>query len=225
MVLVFLLNYSWTYATAWSVTKCVHSRHVFCFLTWILDVSFLILQLPGSSFHQERSFFNTVLHPRYHLVSHPVLFLIQVAYPSFHLSDYGGALSPLHLIEDPLNPGPEYQNNCASYSSRDKCMSAPNETLHRQPSSVFIPPRSALNPFFGYPTLTSVSKPHMMQPGRRRKRDLLLTLLILWWKRWGARIITLLYFLIAVGLTRKAVRRIVIRWIPGSFVIQHYLSK
>jgi hypothetical protein len=128
-----------------------------------------------------------------------------------HLSDYGGALSPLHLIEDPLNP--EYQNNCPS--DGDKCMPAPRiqlpETLHPQPSSVFIPPRSSLNPFFGYPTLTSVARPHTVQPGRRRKRDLLLTLSILWWKRWGARVIILLYFLIAVSLTRKAVRRIVVR--------------
>lgn len=130
-----------------------------------------------------------------------------------HLSDYGGALSPLHLIEDPLNP--EYQDNRASVDSRDKRMPAPNiqpsETLDRQPSSLLIPPRSSLNPFFGYPTLMSVSRPHVMRPSRRRKRDLLLTLSILWWKRWGAHITILLYFLIAFSL-RKTIRRVVARW-------------
>ncbi|OAX37923.1 CRAL/TRIO domain-containing protein [Rhizopogon vinicolor AM-OR11-026] len=142
--------------------------------------------------------------------------LLQYCSASALPSDYGGALSPLHLIEDPLNP--EY--NRVSVGSRDESVSAPSirlpETLHRQPSSVFIPPRSSLNPFFGYPTLASISRPHMVQPGRRRKRDLLLTLSILWWKRWGTCIITVVYFLIAVSLTRKAVRRLVVRWMSGG---------
>jgi|SRR6267154_1764395 len=124
------------------------------------------------------------------------------------LSDYGGALSPLHLTEDALNA--KYQEICASAGSRDMCMPVPNiqlpEILHQQVSSLFIPPRSSLNPFFGYPTLTSLSRPHMVQQGRRRKRDLLMTLSVLWWRRWGARIITLICFLIAVGLARKRVR-------------------
>ncbi|KAJ8596571.1 CRAL/TRIO domain-containing protein [Rhizopogon salebrosus TDB-379] len=175
---VFLLNYSWTYARAWSVAK-----HL----------------LPKSAV--ARVFFPSREE------------LLQYCSASALPSNYGGALSPLHLIEDPLNP--EYQNNCPS--DGDKCTPAPRiqlpETLHPQPSSVFIPPRSSLNPFFGYPTLTSVARPHTVQPGRRRKRDLLMTLSILWWKRWGARAIILLYFLIAVSLTRKAVRRIVVRWI------------
>lgn len=131
-------------------------------------------------------------------------------------SNYGGALSPLHLIEDPLNS--HEQKNCASVASREWCMPAPStglpETLHRQPSSVTIPPRSSLNPFFGYPSVASFSRPHTVQQGRRRKRDLLLTLSVLWWKRWGTRVIITLYFLIVVGLTRKRVRRLA-RWMLG----------
>lgn len=133
-----------------------------------------------------------------------------------HLSDYGGALSPLHLIEDPLNS--DDQKNSASIASREWCMPAPSiglpETLHRQPLSVSIPPRSSLNPFFGYPTVASLSRPHIVQPGRRRKRDLLLTLSVLWWRRWGTRFIILLYFLITFSLTRKRVRRVA-RWMLG----------
>ncbi|KAG0701266.1 CRAL-TRIO domain-containing protein [Suillus ampliporus] len=141
--------------------------------------------------------------------------LLQYCSASALPSNYGGALSPLHLVEDPLNS--DDQKNCASVSSREWCMPAPNirlpETLHRQASSIFIPPRSSLNPFFGYPTVASLSRPHVVQQGRRRKRDLLLTLSVLWWRRWGARIIILL-FLITVSLTRKRVRGVT-RWILG----------
>ncbi|KAG1725405.1 CRAL-TRIO domain-containing protein [Suillus paluster] len=116
--------------------------------------------------------------------------LLQYCSPSALPSNYGGALSPLHLVEDPLNS--------------DDQTSA---------SSVFIPPRSSLNPFFGYPSVASLSRPHVVKQGRRRKRDLLLTLSVLWWRRWGARVI-ILFFLIAVSLTRKRVRG-VNRWMLG----------
>ncbi|KAG1736033.1 CRAL-TRIO domain-containing protein [Suillus lakei] len=136
--------------------------------------------------------------------------LLQYCSASALPSNYGGALSPLHLVEDPLNL--DDQKNCASVSSREWCMPAPNiglpETPRRQPSSVSIPPRSSLNPFFGYPAVASFSRPHTVQQGRRRKRDLLSTLSVLLWRKWGARIILLLYFLIAVSLTRKRVRRV-----------------
>ncbi|KAG2031447.1 CRAL-TRIO domain-containing protein [Suillus americanus] len=142
--------------------------------------------------------------------------LLQYCSASALPSNYGGALSPLHLIEDPLNS--DDQKNSASIASREWCMPAPStglpETLHRQPLSVSIPPRSSLNPFFGYPTVASLSRPHIVQPGRRRKRDLLLTLSVLWWRRWGTRFIILLYFLITFSLTRKRVRRVA-RWMLG----------
>ncbi|KAG2148742.1 CRAL-TRIO domain-containing protein [Suillus bovinus] len=142
--------------------------------------------------------------------------LLQYCSASALPSNYGGALSPLHLIEDPLNS--DEQKSCASVISREWCMPAPSTglpgTLHRQPSSVSIPPRSSLNPFFGYPAVASISRPHMVHQGRRRKRDLLLTLSVLWWRRWGTRIIIMLCFLIVVGLKRKRVRRVA-RWILG----------
>jgi hypothetical protein len=39
---------------------------------------------------------------------------------------------------------------------------------------------SSLNPFFGYPITPSMRPRH----GRRRKRDLLKTLILLWWMKW-----------------------------------------
>src|SRR6267154_4032633 len=71
---VFLLNYSWTYARAWSVAKFVYPKHVFVLLDQIsIGVYFLILQLPEFSFHPGKSFFNIVLCRHYHLVSHPTI--------------------------------------------------------------------------------------------------------------------------------------------------------
>jgi retinaldehyde-binding protein 1 len=142
--------------------------------------------------------------------------LLQYCSASALPSNYGGALSPLHLIEDPLNSDDE--KNYASIASREWCMPAPSiglpETLHRQPSTISIPPRSSLNPFFGYPTIASLSRPHIVQQGRRRKRDLLLTLSVLWWRRWGSRVVVLLCFLITVSLTRKRLRKVA-RWMLG----------
>jgi hypothetical protein len=213
-VLVFFLNYSWTYAMTWSIAKCVYFRHVFGLLDQNSGAYFLNPRLPESSFHPGRNFFNTVLRQRCHLVSHPILLPCTLSSRVF--SDYGGALSPLHLIEDPLNSDDE--KNYASVASREWCMPAPSiglpETLHRQPSTISIPPRSSLNPFFGYPTIASLSRPHIVQQGRRRKRDLLLTLSVLWWRRWGSRVIVLLCFLITVSLTRKRLKKVA-RWMLG----------
>ncbi|KAG2065090.1 CRAL/TRIO domain-containing protein [Suillus decipiens] len=176
---VFFLNYSWTYATTWSIAKCL---------------------LPKSAV--ARVFFPSREE------------LLQYCSVSTLPSNYGGAFSPLH---HPLKL--DGQKNCASVASHEWCMPAPSnglpKSLHRQHSSVSIPPRSSLNPFFGYPTVASLSRPHMVQQGRRRKRDLLLTLSVLWWRRWGTRIIVLFYFLVTVGLTRKKVRR-VLAWMLGA---------
>ncbi|KAG2355504.1 CRAL-TRIO domain-containing protein [Suillus spraguei] len=175
---VFFLNYSWMYATTWSIAKCL---------------------LPKSAV--ARVFFPSREE------------LLQYCSVSTLPSNYGGAFSPLHPLKS------DDQKNCASVASHEWCMPATSiglpKTLHRQPSSVSIPPRSSLNPFFGYPTVASLSRPHMVQQGRRRKRDLLLTLSVLWWRRWGTRIIVLFYFLIIVGLTRKKVRRVLAQWMLG----------
>lgn len=47
-----------------------------------------------------------------------------------------------------------------------------------------------MNPFFGYPVSSApglARHPSVpgLRHGRRRKRDLVRTLLVLWWERWG----------------------------------------
>lgn len=123
-------------------------------------------------------------------------------------SNYGGTLLPLHRVEDPLRLDEHrvHDHRAHASGSRVRGTFGLRRTTHRKPSSVSIPPRSALNPCFGYPTVASLARPHMVHPTRKRKRDLLLTLSVLWWKRWRARVILLFCFLLAASLVRKRAR-------------------
>jgi hypothetical protein len=117
-------------------------------------------------------------------------------------SEYGGSLPTLDQIEDALRS--EYQrthtapscpsdfsaasapasSSSSSRSTDPKVLQGPS--IKRSPSSsVFLAPTSPLNPFFGYPVITSSSSPHTIRHVRRRRRDLVRTLAVLWWQRWG----------------------------------------
>ena len=66
-----------------------------------------------------------------------------------------------------------------------------------------VPPsRWTPNPFFGYPATEAAADGSTSAPtlrhGRRRKRDLLRTLLRLWWSRWRYHIKALLLLMILV---------------------------
>jgi len=50
--------------------------------------------------------------------------------------------------------------------------------------STFVTPTSARNPYFGYPVSLSRNSVAHLRGGRQRKRDLALTLMKLWLKRW-----------------------------------------
>ncbi|KAG1767424.1 CRAL-TRIO domain-containing protein [Suillus occidentalis] len=176
---VFFLNYSWVYGVTWSIVKRI---------------------LPKSAV--ARVFFPSREE------------LLDYCSASALPSNYGGTLLPLHLVEDPLRP---YEHTHHDHDHRARARASGSRvrgtfglrgTTHQKPSptSIPIPPRSALNPCYGYPTVASLAQPHMVHPTRRRKRDLLLTLLILWWKRWGARVFILFCFFLAVRFTRKRAR-------------------
>lgn len=78
----------------------------------------------------------------------------------------------------------------------------------------WISPTSMLNPFFGYPATTSPSGRNVpaLHHGRRRKRDLLRTLVFLWWNRWHSQIIFALCVSIAFLLVKSRRRLPVLRW-------------
>lgn len=78
-----------------------------------------------------------------------------------------------------------------------------------------VPSRTSLsNPFFGYPVIYDPSSSLSLRHGRRRKRDLVYTLLRLWWARWAGSTKTLLVVALIVAiltLRRKA-------WVPRFFL-------
>ncbi|KIJ60014.1 hypothetical protein HYDPIDRAFT_32594 [Hydnomerulius pinastri MD-312] len=178
---VFLLNYSWMHSGVWSVAKRV---------------------LPASAL--SRVFFPSRDE------------LLEYCSAATLPAEYGGSLPALDQIEDPLRS--EYQRTHMSSYHPDHPATSPRSaetptlevpSIKRPSSSVFLPPTSPSNPFFGYPVVTSSSKPHSVRHVRRRKRDLLRTLAVLWWRRWGSHTITLICVVLMIIAARKKVKRVV----------------
>lgn len=61
----------------------------------------------------------------------------------------------------------------------------PALALQRSPSTIALPPFSPRNPFFGYPAIASATSPHTVRHVRKGLRELVRTLAVLWWRRWG----------------------------------------
>ncbi|KAF7783025.1 hypothetical protein Agabi119p4_2401 [Agaricus bisporus var. burnettii] len=101
--------------------------------------------------------------------------------------NYGGALPLLTDLDDPLRPARRTQPCSSTKRVIEGGSSSP--TSH-QPTSGYIQsisPTSALNPFYGYPISPSRGFPQLHY-GRRRKRDLVRTLICLFWLRWRTQI-------------------------------------
>ncbi|KAJ7451843.1 CRAL-TRIO domain-containing protein [Mycena galericulata] len=123
--------------------------------------------------------------------------------PSMLPKDYGGTLASLTELQDPLwddPPSPSLQ--LGGTANRPTSPSAPSITSAAQaPSITAIPPTSLLNPFFGYPVSSSGGSPSLHH-GRRRKRDLALTLLILAWRRWRRHIMASVWIVVLILTVR-----------------------
>lgn len=88
--------------------------------------------------------------------------------------DYDGELPPLKDTPDILDfPGLQ------DYSPVGPRSPSPPVVPVRPPPR--LSPRSSYNPYWGYPLH---SGNFHSTPGRRRKRDLVRTLALLWWERW-----------------------------------------
>ena len=133
------------------------------------------------------------------------LFLVQTSYK--YTAEYGGDLPRIEDLEDPLRLNnhplpngfghPQFTNTPHPVSSQP----IPQLPTH-------ISPTSFQNPFFGYPTLSRSSQATpSFQPGRRRLRDLLLTLAKMWWERWRTRVSALLWLVVAIGVARIWAKR------------------
>ena len=97
------------------------------------------------------------------------------------IADYGGAMSTLDLLDDPL-----WMQDTTSSSeivTRDE-ISTPDPPFGKHSySPTSISPTSILNPFFGYPAFLAYGSLSLAH-GRRRKRDLARILILLFWIRW-----------------------------------------
>ncbi|KJA20016.1 hypothetical protein HYPSUDRAFT_142747 [Hypholoma sublateritium FD-334 SS-4] len=107
--------------------------------------------------------------------------------------DYGGNLPSLALLEDPIRPDLPQPLEVPEIAITDMpTVEAPKPALI---SILSLSPTSILNPFFGYPVSTSSTTNHgrpTLRHGRRRKRDLILTLATLFWMRWRKTITVVL---------------------------------
>jgi len=107
-------------------------------------------------------------------------------------SDYGGILPLLTQLKDPLRiTQPSIMNSEAASTISPLPPSHPNPTAPpeeaKTPTPTWISPTSLVNPYYGYPAASYGGLPFLSY-GRRRKRDLIRTLLTLLWGRWGSKI-------------------------------------
>ncbi|KAJ3555644.1 hypothetical protein NM688_g2461 [Phlebia brevispora] len=152
----------------------------------------------------------------------PVTALERVFFPSeAELQDYfssqalprdlGGDLPPLSTLENPLHryvvsslTPPTLQNRLP-----DLIPDREDTPITPVPRPKTLSATSLSNPFYGYPVeFNRSSMVPTLRHGRRRKRDLVRTLLRLWWSRWRHHIKALLYILallLAFLLARKRV--------------------
>jgi len=111
--------------------------------------------------------------------------------PSCLPKEYGGNLPCLRDLDDPLHLNNRTVANSLGHQPSTNPPVSSSSQPARPPNR--IAPTSIQNPFFGYPTFShSLQTTPSFQPGRRRLRDLLLTLARLWWARWRTHVSVLL---------------------------------
>ncbi|KAF7315892.1 Protein real-time [Mycena indigotica] len=174
----FMINYSWAHAGLWSIAKRV---------------------MPAPAL--ARIFFPTQKE------------VTEYFTPAMLPQEYGGTLAPLTALPDPLRdiadsdsqPG---KGPTPSQPPNGHSTSVPEVPLEEEENArALVPPRpvtvlqptSLLNPFFGYP----VSSTGALHHGRRRKRDLARTLLVLAWRRWKHHVLAFLSLVMAVLAIRR----------------------
>ncbi|KAF8902909.1 CRAL-TRIO domain-containing protein [Gymnopilus junonius] len=145
--------------------------------------------------------------------------LINFFSPTALPQDYGGDLSRLSLLEDPMNPRMHPAKLEVTCLPSTPSSAPPPRTIS------WLSPTSILNPFFGYPVSTSSTRgPPSFRHGRRRKRDLVRTLLTLFWIRWRKHITFGLCLTIILVIWRLSFARITLRFPKGNFMLRWFMS-
>ncbi|CCL99661.1 uncharacterized protein FIBRA_01681 [Fibroporia radiculosa] len=189
---VVILNYSWAQSSMWSIVKRVNVVTVSVLAAD--DVTISRRMLPSSVLSR-------VLFPSR-------AGLLEYFPPEALPSDWGGLLPSIAELDDPLRrPSSPHLHNQES-GSTSATESHPSVCL--KPDSPLAPvirpsqsATAAWNPFYGYPVSHASSVPTLLH-GRRRKRDLLRTLVRLLWARWGNHILRGLFLLAALLFYRIA---------------------
>ncbi|KAJ3809028.1 CRAL-TRIO domain-containing protein [Lentinula aff. lateritia] len=129
--------------------------------------------------------------------------------------DYGGSIPLLYsLASRPATPG-----SASSSPEPTKLHSDIGASTSLSPGH--ISPTSLLNPFFGYPASMARGSP-LLQHGRRRKRDLLHTLAVLFWLRWRRLITTCLWLIPLVLAGRLWFRKWLLLSPSGAFLLRNW---
>ncbi|KAF9050045.1 CRAL-TRIO domain-containing protein [Panaeolus papilionaceus] len=128
--------------------------------------------------------------------------LMEYFTPSSLPREYGGGLPSLSNLSDPLQPPPPVNESTQPLAPPPFVEEdLPSEQL----PNLWLSATSRLNPFFGYPVAASSSRGSpSFRHGRRRKRDLVRTLALLFWIKWRSHIIISLLIFAAFFVGRIA---------------------
>ncbi|KAJ7467174.1 CRAL-TRIO domain-containing protein [Mycena latifolia] len=121
--------------------------------------------------------------------------------PTMLPADYGGTLASLTALRDPLSSDPSPRPDSGQMQQEPSSSNAPSNVAPVPLVVTPIPATSLLNPFFGYPVSSTGGAP-ALHHGRRRKRDLAKTLLILAWRRWRNHIMGCVWIFVFVLTVR-----------------------
>ncbi|KAL1680554.1 hypothetical protein EV122DRAFT_288804 [Schizophyllum commune] len=177
---VLVLNYSWAHAGLWGVAKRLIPEAGSGGRVWFPTIEELVDWFGEANLPEE----------------------------------YGGKLKwppPSSAPERAVSPAGSFTSASSSRISTSSRTSSPSPSLNPPlPHAISLSPLSILNPFFGYPSHAHHHTPahmrsnaihhrhhkhtsHSLPHGRRRRRDLARTLLLLFWARWGGVIRAILW--------------------------------
>ncbi|GJE92757.1 CRAL/TRIO domain-containing protein [Phanerochaete sordida] len=193
---VLILNYSWAHAGAWGIARRV---------------------LPASTL--QKLFFVGPADLR------------QLLSPRVLPKEYGGALPPIaalpNALADASGPAAKAPPG-AREGEPDACTTEGSGPARLAGTNLrpVLSSMSLLNPFFGYPAAYDDAAMPSLRHGRRRKRDLLYTLVRLWWARWGTRTVFLAVLFVLLLYARRwrtPLRLLLERRRPGTLPVCSFL--
>ncbi|KAK0455570.1 CRAL-TRIO domain-containing protein [Desarmillaria tabescens] len=183
---VFMINFSWTHSGIWSVAKRLLPANALSRVFFPKQEELISYFTPSAL---PQGIYMANIFPVHELTI---------------LIDYGGVLEPLSTICDP-SQGRQISPSPQSFST------AETTDLSPIPESSPLSPTSMINPFFGYP-VSVTGRSASLYRGRRRKRDLAKTLMLLLWLRWRRQIMACFW----LGIFALAVRLWSRRWLLRS---------